>query len=178
MVTLFYLISLKTAYYTLISQDISSFSNDNFDIKEWVNETLKAGETRDKKDVRHWKRITNCELNNIWISWQNNYTMGLVMKLQLYVQQVNNSLESSSQQVLASLPKIMRDSKLLQQEALVLKEKMGQIKQEIVQIEQDTRKSIDSIEKLDKLKNKLEVAKQGLHESDNWTVLGIVLSLI
>lgn len=53
MVTLFYLISLKTAYYTLISQDISSFSNDNFDIKEWVNETLKAGETRDKKDVRH-----------------------------------------------------------------------------------------------------------------------------
>lgn len=104
--------------------------------------------------------------------------MGLVMKLQLYVQQVNNSLESSSQQVLASLPKIMRDSKLLQQEALVLKEKMGQVKQEIVQIEQDTRKSIDSIEKLDKLKNKLEVAKQGLHESDNWTVLGIVLSLI
>lgn len=100
------------------------------------------------------------------------------MKLQLYVQQVNNSLESSSQQVLASLPKIMRDSKLLQQEALVLKEKMGQVKQEIVQIEQDTRKSIDSIEKLDKLKNKLEVAKQGLHESDNWTVLGIVLSLI
>lgn len=100
------------------------------------------------------------------------------MKLQLYVQQVNNSLESSSQQVLASLPKIMRDSKLLQQEALVLKEKMGQVKQEIVQIEQDTRKSIDSIEKLDKLKNKLEVAKQGLHESDNWTVLGIVYSFI
>lgn len=100
------------------------------------------------------------------------------MKLQLYVQQVNNSLESSSQQVLASLPKIMRDSKLLQQEALVLKEKMGQVKQEIVQIEQDTRKSIDSIEKLDKLKNKLEVAKQGLHESDNWTVLGTVLSFI
>lgn len=98
--------------------------------------------------------------------------MGLVMKLQLYVQQVNNSLENSSQQVLASLPKIMRDAKVLQEEALVLKEKMGQVKQEIVQIEEDTRKSINSIEKLDKMKNKLTIAKQGLHESDNWTVLG------
>ncbi|XP_066248690.1 conserved oligomeric Golgi complex subunit 7 [Euwallacea similis] len=131
--------------------DISSFSNDNFEIKEWVNETLKTGETQDKKDA--------------------NYTMGLVMKLQLYVQQVNNSLENSSQQVLASLPKIIRDAKLLQQEALVLKEKMGQVKQEIIQIEQDTKKSINAIEKLDKMKNKLTVAKQGLHESDNWTIL-------
>lgn len=98
--------------------------------------------------------------------------MSLVMKLQLYVQQVNNSLENSSQQVLASLPKIMHDAKTLQQEALVLKEKMGQVKEEIVQIEQDTRKSINTIEKLDKMKNQLAIAKQGLHESDNWTVLG------
>ncbi|KAL1505928.1 hypothetical protein ABEB36_005376 [Hypothenemus hampei] len=132
--------------------DISSFSNDNFDIKEWVNETLKIGETQDKKD-------------------NNSYTMGLVMKLQLYVQQVNNSLEHSSQQVLASIPKIMRDAKLLQQEAVVLREKMAQVKQEIIQIEQDTRKSIDTIDKLDKMKNKLSMAKEGLHESDNWTIL-------
>ncbi|CAG9765243.1 unnamed protein product [Ceutorhynchus assimilis] len=133
--------------------DISSFSNDNFDLKEWVNQTLKSGETQtqDKKD--------------------SNYTMGLVMKLQLYVQQVNNSLENSSQQVLSSLPKIMRDTKVLQEEALVLKKKMGQVKQEIVQIEQDTRNSINTIEKLDKMKNKLSIAKQGLHESDNWTIL-------
>ncbi|XP_048516653.1 conserved oligomeric Golgi complex subunit 7 isoform X2 [Dendroctonus ponderosae] len=133
--------------------DISSFSSDSFDIKQWVNNTLKSGENQDKKD------------------FQSNYTMSLVMKLQLYVQQVNNSLENSSQQVLASLPKIMHDAKILQQEALVLKEKMGQVKEEIVQIEQDTRKSINTIEKLDEMKNQLTIAKQGLHESDNWTVL-------
>ncbi|ENN72950.1 hypothetical protein YQE_10421, partial [Dendroctonus ponderosae] len=65
----------------------------------------------------------------------------------------------------------MHDAKILQQEALVLKEKMGQVKEEIVQIEQDTRKSINTIEKLDEMKNQLTIAKQGLHESDNWTVL-------
>lgn len=112
---------------------------------------LKIAESQEKKD--------------------SNYTVGLVMKLQLYVQQVNNALENSSQQVLASLPKIIHDSKALHQEALILKEKMEQVKEEIIIIEHDTRKSINTIEKLDNMKNQLEVAKQGLHESDNWTIL-------
>lgn len=93
------------------------------------------------------------------------------MKLQLYVQQVNTALEETSEQVLASFPKILRDTKTLQEEAKVLKEKMAAFKEEILKIEQETGKSINSIEKLDRVKNKLQVAKQGLHESDNWTVL-------
>lgn len=64
MVKLFYFNYFKIAYYTLISQDISSFSNDNFDIKEWVNETLKAGETPDKKDVRHSNHFTNNKIEH------------------------------------------------------------------------------------------------------------------
>ncbi|XP_076250469.1 conserved oligomeric Golgi complex subunit 7 isoform X2 [Rhynchophorus ferrugineus] len=131
--------------------DISLFSNDNFDTKAWVNDVLKVAETQEKKD--------------------NNYTMALVMKLQLYVQQVNNALENTSQNVLASLPKIVHDSKLLQQEAMILKDKMEQVKGEIIKIEEDTRKSINTIEKLDIMKNSLTLAKQGLHESDNWTIL-------
>lgn len=97
--------------------------------------------------------------------------MSLVMKLQLYVQQVNTALEETSQQVLASFPKIMRDTKSLQEEARLLKEKMAAFKEEILKIEQDTGKSINSIEKLDRIKNQLMDAKQGLHESDNWTIL-------
>lgn len=99
--------------------------------------------------------------------------MSLVMKLQLYVQQVNNALEETSQQVLSSLPKIMRDTKNLQQEAILLKEKMAVVKAEIEKIEHDTGKSINTIEKLDSLKTQLCLAQQGLHESDNWTLLGI-----
>lgn len=98
--------------------------------------------------------------------------MSVIMKLQLYVQQVNQSLEETSQQVLQSLPKVMHDAKNLQQEALVLKEKMALVKEEILKIEQDTGKSIYEIEKLDNIKNQLLSAKQGLHESDNWIILG------
>ncbi|XP_065172765.1 conserved oligomeric Golgi complex subunit 7-like [Atheta coriaria] len=131
--------------------DITAFSDENFDTKTWINEILKNNADMDKKE---------------------NYTMSLVMKLQLYVQQVNNSLEETSHNILASMPKIIRDSKSLQQEALALKEKMEQVREEITKIEEDTGKSINSIEQLDKMKAKLMDAKQGLHESDNWTVLG------
>jgi hypothetical protein len=98
--------------------------------------------------------------------------MSIVMKLQLCVQQVNSALEDTSQQVFMSLPKIIRDTKNLHQEATVLKEKMAAVRNEIVKIEQDTGKSINTIEKLDTIKNELNLAKQGLHESDNWTILG------
>ncbi|KAJ8983014.1 hypothetical protein NQ317_014311 [Molorchus minor] len=129
--------------------DIGSFSNDDFDTKSWINDILKNSETQKEP----------------------SYTMSLVMKLQLYVQQVNNALEETSQQVLASLPKIVHDTKNLQQEALVLKEKMAVVRKEIEKIEHDTGKSINTIERLDSMKTMLNVAKQGLHESDNWMVL-------
>lgn len=102
-----------------------------------------------------------------------NYTMSLVMKLQLYVQQVNKSLEETSQEVLLSLPKIIRNTKQLQEEACALRLKMGIVQEDITRIENDTGKSINTIEKLDNMKNSLEIAKQGLHESDNWAILGI-----
>lgn len=98
--------------------------------------------------------------------------MSLVMKLQLYVQQVNNALEETSQQVLGAMPKISRDMHNLQQEALLLKDKMAAVRLEIMDIERDTGKSINSIEKLDKIKSQLDLSKRGLHESDNWTILG------
>ncbi|CAH1108801.1 unnamed protein product [Psylliodes chrysocephalus] len=129
--------------------DISSFSNEDFNTKNWINNILKQIEK--EKEA--------------------NYTMSLVMKLQLYVQQVNNALEDTSQQVLASLPKIMRDAKNLQQEALLLKQKMTAVRAEIEKIEHDTGQSINTIEQLDSMQNKLILAKQGLHESDNWTIL-------
>lgn len=62
------------------------------------------------------------------------FVSSLVMKLQLYVQQVNSALEENSQSVLSSLPRILRDTQLLQQETLALREKMITVKQEIAKV--------------------------------------------
>ncbi|KAH0950272.1 hypothetical protein HN011_010098 [Eciton burchellii] len=130
--------------------DVSAFSEDNFDVKEWINWTFKSAEAQKNKDA---------------------FVSSLVMKLQLYVQQVNGALEETSQSVLSSLPRILRDTQLLQQETLALREKMVAVKQEIAKVEKDTASSMAMLEKIDRIKTGLQTAKQGLHEADNWTVL-------
>lgn len=62
------------------------------------------------------------------------FVSSLVVKLQLYVQQVNGALEETSQSVLSSLPRVLRDTQLLQQETLALREKMVTVKQEIAKV--------------------------------------------
>lgn len=56
------------------------------------------------------------------------------MKLQLYVQQVNGALEETSQSVLSGMPRVLRDTQVLQQEALILRDKMVAVKQEIAKV--------------------------------------------
>ncbi|XP_036140940.1 conserved oligomeric Golgi complex subunit 7 isoform X1 [Monomorium pharaonis] len=132
------------------TQDVAAFSEDSFDVKEWINRTFKSTEAQENKDA---------------------FVSSLVMKLQLYVQQVNGALEETSQSVLSSLPRILRDTQLLQQETLALREKMVAVKQEIAKIEKDTASSMATLERIDRIKTELQTAKQGLHEADNWTVL-------
>ncbi|XP_054278876.1 conserved oligomeric Golgi complex subunit 7 [Macrosteles quadrilineatus] len=130
--------------------DISAFADDNFDPKEWINKTFQSEEVQDNKAV-----IVNT----------------MVKKLQLYVQQVNNALEETSQQVLQSLPRVMRDSEMLHQEAVTLRDTMQSVRQEVAKVEKDTGEAMASLERLDIAKTRLQSCKEALHEADNWTVL-------
>ncbi|XP_076294187.1 conserved oligomeric Golgi complex subunit 7 [Lasioglossum baleicum] len=130
--------------------DVSAFSEDTFDVKDWINKTFKTAEAQENKDA---------------------FVSSLVMKLQLYVQQVNGALEETSQSVLSSLPRVLRDTQLLQLEALALREKMVAVKQEIEKAEKDSASSMATLERIDRIKTDLQNAKQGLHEADNWSVL-------
>lgn len=130
--------------------DVAAFSGDNFEVKDWINKTFKSAEAQENRDA---------------------FVSSLVMKLQLYVQQVNGAVEDTSHQVLQSLPRVMRDTEVLLQEALSLQNMMQSVRQEIVKVEQDTGQSIASLERIDKIKSNLQAARQALHEADNWTVL-------
>ncbi|CAH1388951.1 unnamed protein product [Nezara viridula] len=130
--------------------DISAFSEDTFDSKEWINKTFKSPDAQENKEV---------------------FLSSLVAKLQLYVQQINGAVEDTSEHVIQSLPRVMHDADMILKEALMLKEKMQLVKEEIMKIEKDTAASMETLEKLDKMKTELYTAKQALHEADNWTVL-------
>uniref|UniRef100_A0A023EY93 Conserved oligomeric Golgi complex subunit 7 n=2 Tax=Triatoma infestans TaxID=30076 RepID=A0A023EY93_TRIIF len=130
--------------------DISAFSEECFDAKDWINKTFQSTQAVENKDA---------------------FLSSLVAKLQLYVQQVNGAIEETSEHVLKHLPRVMHDADMIQREALMLKEKMQLVKEEIIHIQKGTADSMAILEKLDKMKMELQTAKQALHEADNWTVL-------
>ncbi|XP_008202373.1 conserved oligomeric Golgi complex subunit 7 isoform X1 [Nasonia vitripennis] len=128
--------------------DISqALGEDEFDPVDLINKICRTEEARENVET---------------------YLSSILMKLQLYVQQVNASLEETSQNVLSNMPKVLRDTQLLQQEALALKEKMQTVKKELENVEKGTTSSIQMLEKLDKIKTEYINKTEGQRESDNW----------
>ncbi|XP_077983120.1 conserved oligomeric Golgi complex subunit 7-like [Glandiceps talaboti] len=131
--------------------DFSKFLDDSFDVKDWVNSAFKA--QRDSPQQKDALAST------------------LVMKLQLFIQEVNNSIEETSQQALQNLPRVLRDIEAVKQEATLLQEQMQMVKEDIKKVEQDTAQSMQMLLELDAIKSKMQAASTALKEADNWTTL-------
>ena len=86
--------------------DFSKFSDDNFNVKDWINGVFHAQQDEKQREA---------------------YTATLVTKLQRYIQEVNRSLEETSQQAVTNLPRVLRDVETLKQEALFLWQQMQQV---------------------------------------------------
>ncbi|XP_055955962.1 conserved oligomeric Golgi complex subunit 7 [Patella vulgata] len=131
--------------------DYSKFLDDNFDAKEWVNAAFKS-----HKDGAVSK---------------DQYATTLVMKLQMFIQEVNNILEEASQQALQNLPRVMRELDAVRQEASLLQDQMRMVKQDIQKVEQSTAQSMQVLLKLDGIKGRMKTTAEALKEADNWTTL-------
>lgn len=99
---------------------------------------------------------------------KEGFVSNLVGQLETLVQSVNASLERTSEQVIASMPKIFQNVQDLRAEALGLQRNMSEVQNEISQVQRETGSCMANLERLDKLKTKLQVAKEGLQESDGW----------
>ncbi|KXJ29523.1 conserved oligomeric Golgi complex subunit 7 [Exaiptasia diaphana] len=130
--------------------DFSKFSDQNFDVKEWVNAALRSRDEKTPMDA---------------------HASTLVMKLQLFIQEVNNSLEETSIQCVNCIPRVSREIENLRHEAALLKEQMHLVKEDIKKVEENTAQSMKLLMELDAVKSRMQSASQGLQEADNWTTL-------
>uniref|UniRef100_T1IJ20 Conserved oligomeric Golgi complex subunit 7 n=1 Tax=Strigamia maritima TaxID=126957 RepID=T1IJ20_STRMM len=137
--------------------DLSAFGDDNFDAKKWINNAFKTSEAASNKDA---------------------FATGLIMKLQLFIQEVNNSLEDLSEQVLQNLPRVIRDGEALSQEATSLQEQMRTVKEDIVNVEKNTAQSMQILINVDTVKSRILSARKALEEADNWTTLSVDIEKI
>ncbi|XP_030622957.1 conserved oligomeric Golgi complex subunit 7 [Chanos chanos] len=132
--------------------DFSKFLADDFDVKDWVNGAFKVAQ----KDAP---------------GKADAHAATLVMKLQLFIQEVNNSIEESSNQALQNMPRVLRDIEALKQEASFLKDQMIMVKEDIKKFEQDTVKSMQVLVEIDQVKSRMQLAAEALQEADKWSTL-------
>lgn len=130
--------------------DFSKFSDDNFDVKEWVNSALRIRDDRTPIDA---------------------HASNLVMKLQLFIQEVNNALEETSNQTVNNIPRVMREIENIRHDASLLKEQMTLVKEDIRVVEENTAQSMKMLMEIDTVKSRMQDASRALQEADNWTVL-------
>ncbi|XP_076154273.1 conserved oligomeric Golgi complex subunit 7 [Alosa pseudoharengus] len=132
--------------------DFSKFLADDFDVKDWVNGAFKVAQ----KDAP---------------GKADAHAATLVMKLQLFIQEVNNSIEESSIQAVQNMPRVLRDVEALKQEASFLKEQMVLVKEDIKKFEQDTVQSMQVLVEIDQVKSRIQLAAEALQEADKWSTL-------
>uniref|UniRef100_A0A674MQW3 Conserved oligomeric Golgi complex subunit 7 n=1 Tax=Takifugu rubripes TaxID=31033 RepID=A0A674MQW3_TAKRU len=132
--------------------DFSKFLDDDFDVKDWVNGAFKVVQ----KDAP---------------GKADTHAATLVMKLQLFIQEVNNAIEETSNQALQNMPRVLRDVESLKQEASFLKDQMVLVKEDIRKFEQDTVQSMQVLVEIDKVKSRMQLAAEALQEADKWSTL-------
>ncbi|XP_014661892.1 PREDICTED: conserved oligomeric Golgi complex subunit 7-like isoform X2 [Priapulus caudatus] len=130
--------------------DFSRFVDENFDVKEWVNAAFATPDAQGSIDA---------------------HAASLVMKLQMLVQELNNSLEETSIQAVQNLPRVLRDIDSVRQEAAMLQEQMRLVAEDIQKVERDTSQSMHVLLKIDQIKCRMQEASHALKEADNWTTL-------
>ncbi|XP_010568816.1 PREDICTED: conserved oligomeric Golgi complex subunit 7 isoform X2 [Haliaeetus leucocephalus] len=132
--------------------DFSRFLSDDFEVKSWVNAAFRAVQQEAPGKV-------------------DAHAATLVMKLQLFIQEVNNAVEETSHQALQNMPRVLREVEVLKQEATFLKEQMTLVKEDIKKFEEDTAQSMQVLVEIDQVKSRMQLAAESLQEADKWSTL-------
>lgn len=130
--------------------DFAAFSDAEFNAKQWVNTALKNRKESESMDT---------------------HASGIVMKLQMFIEEVNKSLESTSLQVVQDMPRVIRSVDMVHQEVQSLKDRITSLSDEIAKIESDTANSMATLMKFDEVKSRMEATSSALQEADNWETL-------
>ncbi|CAH1736628.1 conserved oligomeric Golgi complex subunit 7 [Aphis gossypii] len=129
--------------------NISSFSEKDFSVVDWINNTLKDKPPDECREV----------------------IPSMLKKLQLCVEQVHEVLDETTTQVLSSLPKVVNDIEQFENQASNIQKKIVDLKQEINTVKSNTGESLLKLQLYDGIKCNMEVTKNALEEADNWTKL-------
>ncbi len=122
-------------------QDLKAFSGDSFDARDWINQTFRASTEAQRQG-------------------KEQHASSLVTKLQLLIAKLNSSVEEQSEQVSQGVPRVVRETESLQQEAQLLMAKMSAVQEEIDRVNDETGTSMEALVQMDLFKQRIQVKKE------------------
>ncbi|XP_050676778.1 conserved oligomeric Golgi complex subunit 7 isoform X2 [Leptidea sinapis] len=136
-----------------MKMDLKTFASDDFDPKQWINKA--------------WSLSGNQE--------KEIFVANAVTRLQLYMKQLNNSLDETTTQIMSSMPRVVQEMHRLQVQGGALQHQLENLERHVLSVEQQTGHSIESLQRIDVLKSRLENAVSALREGDKWAALASAL---
>ncbi|XP_013184331.1 conserved oligomeric Golgi complex subunit 7 [Amyelois transitella] len=133
--------------------DLKTFSEEDFNPKKWINKAWSSSGNQDKEV----------------------FVANTVTRLQLYMKQLTNSLDETTTQIVTSVPRILQAASALQVDGALLQQRLDSLEKKLQGVEQQTGNSIESLQRIDRLKSRLETAASALREADKWAALATAL---
>lgn len=95
----------------------------------------------------------------------------MVYKLQLMVEETNNSLEDIAQRMAQSIPKVIGEAEVLNREASELYGEVVDVRTKLICAVQQSSDAVNSLIQLDQTKSRLQETFKALQEANNWSTL-------
>lgn len=139
---------------TMMMVDLSSFSDQKFDAKKWINAACQSRHPQDPLD---------------------KHLVDLEMKLQMVSEEIAVSLEEQSAAALLRVPRATRDVIRLRDDALSLRSSLSAILLKLKKAEGSSAESVATLAKVDTVKRRMEAAYETLQDAAGLTQLSLTV---
>ena len=87
---------------------------------------------------------------------RESYTSSMVYKLQLFIQEINGSLEETAQHVISTLPRLLSEVESLEDDAHSIKADLNKAKKSLA-VDQDNASTVEKLTRMHAIKERMEL---------------------
>nr|CAG8582619.1 14750_t:CDS:2 [Entrophospora candida] len=147
------------------SINFSAFLEKDFNVKAWINDAVSSSVKDATTTVGKHSKEHEVQL------LENNVTI-LIEKLQFLSQEISHRLGKTVEDVTKSMPRILSDLQVMQEDTKNLKVDITKVKNSVNNVETDTGKTLlEQLKSLDLVKSRMEESHAVLQEAENWSNL-------
>ncbi|CAJ0769438.1 23135_t:CDS:2, partial [Entrophospora sp. SA101] len=137
----------------------------DFNVKAWINDAVSSSVKDATTTVGKHSKEHEVQL------LENNVTI-LIEKLQFLSQEISHRLGKTVEDVTKSMPRILSDLQVMQEDTKNLKVDITKVKNSVNNVETDTGKTLlEQLKSLDLVKSRMEESHAVLQEAENWSNL-------